>query len=621
MSRLAMLAMTGVLALVLALSGVAFTPAGHLASAVAKKKNKKGRAKGRQRPGAPALRGEQGPPGPRGERGPRGNPGPRGAEGIPGPRGPSGGPRGPHGKQGSAGPQGLQGQAGAQGAQGTVGPQGLGGLQGVQGSAGPQGPAGAQGPVGPQGTIGPQGPAGAKGDRGDTGLTGAKGDKGDTGSAGAQGTVGPQGLVGATGPQGPSGATGPQGVAGAKGEAGATGATGVEGSKGATGEKGATGVQGETGITGAAGATGPTGATGVSGATGEDGATGPQGPVGPQGLVGATGPQGPIGATGPQGVAGAKGEAGATGATGPEGPAGEGVIGGAIFYSFDPATGFGNPGLGELRLNNLNPGEASGVYINETDGDGANVEPWLDTGLESTGTPPSYLMVRSESEPHNFHIFEVNSLLFDVGAYSLYNITHVAGQGEFNEGEPLALSLSRTGNDGTDAQLPYTDYGLVSTLPASPTVGDRCIFKASESVFWQLVYDGQGSYPWKKIGGPPLVQYEPTARSTTSTSFQTAGAPSVVTPLAGDYDVAAGAERISMPTNEDSIGRVGLHYNGSLIFEALGRGDEFSAYPAYAHRRLTGLANGATLQSRYRAELNTAEFVTLFVQLDPVRVG
>jgi len=177
------------------------------------------------------------------------------------------------------------------------------------------------------------------------------------------------------------------------------------------------------------------------------------------------------------------------------------------------------------------------------------------------------------------------------------------------------------GPPGTDAQLPYTEYGMVSSLPSSPSVGDHCVFKASESVFWELIYDGQGSYPWKKIGGPPLAQYEFTPRSTTSTSFQTAGAPSVVTPLAGEYDVAAGAERISMPTGNNSIGRVGLHYNGGLVFEALGRGSNFSAYPAYAHRRMGGLGKGATLQSRYRAELEKAEFVTLFVQIDPIRVG
>jgi hypothetical protein len=177
------------------------------------------------------------------------------------------------------------------------------------------------------------------------------------------------------------------------------------------------------------------------------------------------------------------------------------------------------------------------------------------------------------------------------------------------------------GENGTNAELPYTDFGLVTSLPSSPSVGDRCIFKASESVFWQLIYDGQTGYPWKKIGGPPVVTYELTARTTASTSFQTAGAPSLVTPLSGEYDVAAGAERISMPTPSNSIGRVGLHYNGSLQFEALGRGSEYSAYPAYAHRRMSGLVKGSTLQSRYRAELNTAEFVTLFVQMDPIRVG
>ncbi len=328
-----------------------------------------------------------------------------------------------------------------------------------------------------------------------------------------------------------------------------------------------------------------------------------------------------MGPTGPTGATGVKGETGSTGATG---PAGNNGTGDGVNYTFSAETAFGNPGTGKLRFNNSNPAEATWITAHKTDGDGADVAAWLASADESTGTPPSYLMVRSESEPQDFHIFEVESLAFATTEYDLFIVAEIAGQGTFSAGEPLSLHVTRTGNDGkdgTNAELPYTDYGLVTSLPASPSVGDRCIFKANESVFWLLVYDGQGSYPWKKVGGPPIVQYEPTARSTTSTSYQTTGAPYVTTPLAGDYDVAAGAERISMPTNVNSIGRVGLHYNGLLIFEALGRGNEYSAYPAYAHRRLTGLAKGATLQSRYRAELEKAEFVTLFVQIDPVRVG
>ncbi len=494
------------------------------------------------------------------------------------------------GDRGSTGAQGDTGEKGATGDRGSTGAQGL------------------QGPVGPQGPIGATGAQGQTGDKGATGDRGATGTKGATGSAGPQGETGDQG---ATGAQGPQGATGAEGAVGTNGETGATGATGAVG---ATGDRGSTGAQGDTGEKGATGDRGATGSAGPQGEVGATGATGAQGPVGPQG---------PVGATGPRGATGAEGETGPRGATGAEGPAGKGAIGGAILYSFDPATEFSNPGEGEMRLNAADPSEATYLSINETDGDGANVKPWLDTGLESTGTPPSYLMVRSESEPQTFHVFEFKSLAINVGEWAIYSIGHIAGQGTFTEGEPLALHLNRTGNDGTDAQLPYTEYGLVTSLPASPSVGDRCIFEASESVFWQLVYDGKGSYPWKKIGGPPLRKFEPATRTTSSNLWQTAGAPSITAPLAMEFDPRFGANRVQSQATTLWDAEVGIFVNGSYRAGGgvVGR-DTYDTIPMEFTPPAQTAAKGNAIQTRYYSlQSSEISFIVLFVEVDPIRVG
>jgi Collagen triple helix repeat (20 copies) len=327
-------------------------------------------------------------------------------------------------------------------------------------------------------------------------------------------------------------------------------------------------IRGKRGPRGPRGEEGPRGNPGPRGSQGIPGPRGPAGgPQGKRGRHGARGRPGPAGTQGTQGPVGTQGTAGPQGPVGPQGT--QGTAG--------PQGSQGPQGA---------------------KGDAGTVGPQGPQGLQglkgATGAQ---------------------------GPVGPQGPTGPVGPRGATGQQGATGPEGPAGENGSNAELPYADYGLVTALPESPSIGDRCVFKASESVFWQLIYDGQSSYPWKKIGGPPIVQYEPTARTTASTSYQTAGAPSVVTPLSGDYDVAAGAERISMPTNVNSIGRVGLHYNGSLRFEALGRGNEYSAYPAYAHRRLTDLVKGATLQSRYRAELNTAEFVTLFVQIDPVRVG
>jgi hypothetical protein len=98
------------------------------------------------------------------------------------------------------------------------------------------------------------------------------------------------------------------------------------------------------------------------------------------------------------------------------------------------------------------------------------------------------------------------------------------------------------------ASLTPKDHGLVEALPTSSSlVGDTCTFIASKAsgVFWLLIYDGEGEYPWKKIGGPPLVARSDTDRfisSLTYVSLPTDPLSITLPAVKGDWDITAEAQ-------------------------------------------------------------------------------
>lgn len=63
-------------------------------------------------------------------------------------------------------------------------------------------------------------------------------------------------------------------------------------------------------------------------------------------------------------------------------------------------------------------------------------------------------------------------------------------------------SVSASGT--VEAEGLFYDYGVVSTLPTEASFNDICTYKAGTGVYWRLIYTGETTYPWAKIGGPPL---------------------------------------------------------------------------------------------------------------------
>lgn len=173
----------------------------------------------------------------------------------------------------------------------------------------------------------------------------------------------------------------------------------------------------------------------------------------------------------------------------------------------------------------------------------------------------------------------------------------------------------------------YTHFGLVTSLPTSPAVGDRCTYKADNTngIFWELVYDASGSYPWKYVGGAPLINEVDTDESTTSTTYAnlaTTG-PSLTTPLAGDFIIEHGME--SYCTAATIEGYMSYAIGGSAAVDA----DYISSYmptsgysttPARSNRQ-NSIAASTAFVCKYKVNGGTGQFRKRWLKITPVRVG
>lgn len=82
---------------------------------------------------------------------------------------------------------------------------------------------------------------------------------------------------------------------------------------------------------------------------------------------------------------------------------------------------------------------------------------------------------------------------------------------------------------------------IVTSLPLVPQFGDQVVYAAdaTNGVYWLLQYDASGTYPWKFIGGPPLVDVVAGGSATASPSYVALSGPTRSIVLPGDYDISA----------------------------------------------------------------------------------
>lgn len=206
-------------------------------------------------------------------------------------------------------------------------------------------------------------------------------------------------------------------------------------------------------------------------------------------------------------------------------------------------------------------------------------------------------------------------------------------QGTRYGGREMQVTTAGSITPGTTSHewrsLTPKNFGLVEFLPTSSAlvVGDTCTFMADKTsgVYWQLVYDGQGTYPWKKIGGPPLyseVAAEQGTASATYTNLATPG-PSVTLPLKGDYDVEIGYYGKSITTA--TAARMSYAIGGAEALDGdavvtVAQDGQGASTAARLHRK-TGLAASTVLTAKYKVSGGEGAFLFRWMRVDPVRVG
>jgi hypothetical protein len=336
--------------------------------------------------------------------------------------------------------------------------------------------------------------------------------------------------------------------------------------------------------------------------SGERGPEGKEGSEGPKGETGATGP------TGPEGPKGEKGATGATGATGAEGPQGkEGPAGAASTEDWKASCRAATTANITISTALNNADTLDGVTL--ATGDRVLVKNQTTTkenGIWVVGVTPA----RATDADAAGELSGGTSVYVEEGTVNKRRVFTILTAGSITPGT--------TSHEWT--QLQGRDFGLVEALPSTEAVkGDRCTYKAATGVYWELVYTEEATYPWAKVGGPPLRTLESTKRETTSATYQTTGAPSVTVPLAAAARFSLGVENaISVAATKEA--RMGLFLNtvetanvNCLVTTLSNPG------PAVT---VQTIAAGKAAQARYKSDgTNNASFFSMYIEVDPLRVG
>jgi hypothetical protein len=174
---------------------------------------------------------------------------------------------------------------------------------------------------------------------------------------------------------------------------------------------------------------------------------------------------------------------------------------------------------------------------------------------------------------------------------------------------------------------------LATVLPSNPTNGQEVYFvaDAANGINWHLRYNVNSSspYKWEVVGGPSLNAQARIATgggsavlANTWTTLPTA--PSLVLPLAGDYDIANGsAVYVPDATPRDillgvSVNGVDTDSNIAVVTDS----DSARWAVATEEYRAINLATQSTLTQRHRSNVATTIYRRVaFLRAMPVRVG
>lgn len=195
-----------------------------------------------------------------------------------------------------------------------------------------------------------------------------------------------------------------------------------------------------------------------------------------------------------------------------------------------------------------------------------------------------------------------------------------AAKGTSNYEYGAEFSMTRLGS-GTRGEP--TDWGILEALPSGAIVGDTCTFKAAAGVFWKLQYTGEATYPWVKIGGPPLYVESNTEKTVSAATYVEESSTKLTTPLAMEADLSWGTKLTAAQETKLTAGKLGV-FKGSTEIDwvSMAGSQIFDGAPQAGVKR-AAVAKGESVNVRYQAEVAGAnvKFVHFYLKIDPVRVG
>jgi hypothetical protein len=170
-------------------------------------------------------------------------------------------------------------------------------------------------------------------------------------------------------------------------------------------------------------------------------------------------------------------------------------------------------------------------------------------------------------------------------------------------------------------------FRLATSLPPEPSLGQEVFFlaDAANEIVWHLIYlpVPGGSYPWKFLGGAAMYSYIAGPISTTNSTYNNAGGPTVQVPLSGDYIGVHGARGTS---SDGNVGR--QHLQNASIAQLANDGAEiiWTGAGNLTHSsvaRLLAMTAGHTIRVVHAKDTAAAPTITcsqIFLAVTPIRV-
>jgi hypothetical protein len=147
------------------------------------------------------------------------------------------------------------------------------------------------------------------------------------------------------------------------------------------------------------------------------------------GLIGSGGPPGPTGSTG------------STGATGTYGHAG-------FRFDWETATTDTDQGVGKVWANNGTYASISVFYVDDVDKDSVNVNTFIDTLDDGSGSVSGTILIRDISDTAKYIEFDVTGAVTSASTYSKIAVSHQVSAGTISDGQVVDVIFIRTGDDG-----------------------------------------------------------------------------------------------------------------------------------------------------------------------------